>query len=97
MITVHDYPAGYSKFAAYQACDPSLLVFRKFDWLRNSVLLDLQDELQALEESFEEHLKWENDHDGSRKLKSRRLDYRMEGSRLSLIQEIKAKLEEYGK
>ena len=94
---MHRYPVGYNKLAAYQECDPSFLIFRKFAFLRNHVLLDLQDELQYLEERLEKHNGWEFEHGNKDRLISRRLDYEENNSRKGLIQKIDEALAKYGK
>ena len=52
-ITVDEYPPGYGKLAAFEECDPSFLICRKFGWLHIRVLLHLQDEVQELGEELE--------------------------------------------
>ena len=93
---VSHYPPGYSRVAAIQACDPSLLVYRKFGWLRNLLLLDLQDQIQDLEEGLERHLRDQFDCGQEVRLTSRRVDYSKPGSRKQEIIEIAEKLQEYG-
>lgn len=90
------HPRGYPKVAAYQDCDGILLIYRKFGWLHNHVLLDLQDELQALEEALEEHNAYTLDSGEGNRLRARRLDYNREGSRQELISQIREKLTQYG-
>ena len=91
---VHEYVPGYGKAAAIMETDPSFLIFRKFGWLRNSVLLDLQDELQSLESNLIKHSNLEED---DTLLKSRKSNYESMNSREELIVKIKEKLKEYGK
>lgn len=91
-----EYPRGYPKVAAFQDCDPMLRIFRKFGWLQIHVLLDLQDELQALEEELEEHNTFTFDSGQGIRLCARRLDYKREGSRKELISQIHQKLIQYG-
>lgn len=70
------------------------MIYRKFAWLRNHVLLDLQDELRRLELDLE---KWYKKHsDERRRLISRRVDYaKKDTSRENLIRTIREKLAEY--
>ena len=96
MTVVDDFPRGYPSVAAYQDCDPILLIYRKFGWLHNHVLLDLQDELQALEEALEEHNAYTLESGEGNRLCARRLDYKRPGSRQELISEIREKLTQYG-
>ena len=96
-VTVAEYCPGYGKVAAYIDTDPSFLVFRKFGWLHNYVLLDLQDELQDLEDRLEKHDKNVNEADGDRRLRSRRLDAVSANSRCKLVSIIHKKLTKYGK
>lgn len=91
-----DYPTGYGQVAAFQDCDPSFLIFRKFGWLHNCLLLDLQDELQMLEHHLFRHNKEEADPGGDpRRLRSRRKDYEEPRSRKEILSEVKEKLAEY--
>ena len=89
---------GYGKIAAFQDCDPNFLQFRKFGWLRNNVLLVLQEELQELERDLEEYFQagWLN---GNReRLKSRQIDRDFPDSEwMETVTKVKSKLEEYGK
>ena len=51
---MNGYPQGYGKIAAIEACDPNFLIYRKFAWLHNRVLLHSQDELVQLEKQLEQ-------------------------------------------
>ncbi len=87
---------GYGKVAAELDTDPNFLVFRKFGWLHNFVLLDLQDELQVLEKDLEELCDVfyeEGEHD---RLRSRDQDYQRDHSRETLMGRIHKKLLKYG-
>ena len=92
-----NYPRGYPKVAAYQNIEPAWLIFRKFGWLRNRTLLDLQDELKALEEDLKEHDRYEYHRGDKNRLLSRRSDYERPNSREPLMIQIKEKLEQYGR
>ncbi|KAL9121480.1 MAG: hypothetical protein Q9187_001958 [Circinaria calcarea] len=49
-----EYLPGYGKLAAIEDCDPNFLIYRKFGWLHNRVLLHYQDELAEYEEQLED-------------------------------------------
>ena len=90
-----DFPPGYSKVAAVEGCDPNFLIYRKFSWLHNRVLLHHQDELVELEDELRRLDKFDLEND-ARKLISRRLDDAIKGSRRKeLLQEIEKKLAVY--
>ncbi len=77
--------------------DPSLMIFRKFGWARNFVLLELQDELQEMEFDLETHEQEEYDEGDKVRPRCRRLDTELEGSRHELVVDLQKKLTEYGK
>ena len=94
--TVDEYPPGYGKLAAIEDCDPNLLIYRKFGWLHNRVLLHHQDELAEYEEQLEDLDTFDRQHD-PRNLISRRRDDAVEGSRRKeLLSEVEKKLVAYG-
>lgn len=91
------HEAGYGKVAAFEDCDPSLLIYRKFGWLHNRALLYLQDELSELEEELIGSDSWDFADGDNTRLFSRRVDF-AEGStsyRKTLIPQINKKLAEY--
>ena len=91
-----DYDQGYGKVAAFEDCDPNFLIYRKFGWLHNRVILHTQDELQELEERLEGLDKWEVSDGDKEILKHRREDDEDPDSpRKELLKTIKAKLAEY--
>ncbi len=91
-----EYGRGYARLAAFENCDPSFLVYRKFGWLHNRVLLTLQDELQLLEEELLLLDKVEATKGNPVHQQSRRLDYgRPNSRRRTLLTDIKKKLDEY--
>ena len=93
---VDDYDQGYGKVAAFEDCDPNFLIYRKFGWLHNRVILHTQDELQELEERLEGLDKWEVSDGDKEILKHRREDDENPDSpRKELLKTIKAKLAEY--
>jgi len=92
---VDDYWTGYGKLAAIEACDPNFLIYRKFDWLRNRVLLQYQDELVVLENQLEVLDKHDYRNEVER-LTSRRRDEATRPRRQNLLAEIDKKLADYG-
>lgn len=93
---VDEYPAGYGKLAAIEACDPNFLIYRKFAWLHNRLLLHKQDELYELEQRLE-RLDQSDSVQDPRRLKSRRRDEHVppNSGRKELLQQIEEKLENY--
>ncbi|KAI4232044.1 MAG: hypothetical protein LQ352_008367, partial [Teloschistes flavicans] len=89
---VDQYVVGYPKVAAYENSDPNFLIYRKFGWLHNRILLCLQDELADLEYRLE---KADKRTLADEKLRSRRLDYADSPLRKSLIKQITERLEIY--
>jgi hypothetical protein len=94
-VPVDDYWTGYGKLAAIEACDPNFLIYRKFDWLRNRVLLQYQDELAVLENQLEVLDRHDYRNEVER-LTSRRRDEATRPRRKNLLAEIDKKLAEYG-
>ncbi|CAO1605503.1 hypothetical protein XANCAGTX0491_009020 [Xanthoria calcicola] len=89
------YIVGYPKIAALAATDPSFLIYRKFAWLHNRLLLYLQDEIVALEYKLNKLDQRTFSHDNEVKLKSRREDFNNPGLRRETIKQIAEKLKEY--
>ena len=88
---------GYGKLAAIQDCDPNFLQYRKFGWLRNNVLLVLQEELQELERDLEEYFQREWSRGNRQRLRSRDVDRENPKSEwMEKLTKVKAKLQEYG-
>ncbi|KAI4218417.1 MAG: hypothetical protein LQ349_008727 [Xanthoria aureola] len=90
------YIVGYPKIAALANADPSFLIYRKFGWLHNRLLLYLQDELVALEYKLNKLDRNTFANDNDVKLKSRREDYNNPGLRRDTVKQIAEKLKEYG-
>lgn len=91
------YQPGYPTLAAIEDSDPSFLIYRKFGWLRNRLLLDLQDELVTLERELELiDASTTRRGDPDNVLASRRNDQRKKTKRRGLLKEIHQKLLEYG-
>jgi hypothetical protein len=49
---VNDFPRGYPLQAAFQSSEPSFSIYRTFGYLHARVILQLQDELRALEDAL---------------------------------------------
>ena len=90
------HPVGYGKLAAFEGCDPDLLIYRKFTWLRNCSLLYLQDELVELEEDLIALNKYEFVKEPRRLFSRRQNEGPDEIERRELLAKIQAKLIEYG-
>ena len=75
------------------------MIYRKFGWLHNRILLHLQDELVDLEEQLEGLDKWEAERGDPTKLACRRLDDAEpeHSPRRQLLQLCREKLDKYGK
>lgn len=96
-VTVDIYPPGYGRVAAFEDCDPSFQICRKFGQLHIRLLLHLQDEVQELEEELESLDNWEFSSGDPVMLRTRRIDYdRPNAPRKALLTKIAAKLAEYG-
>ena len=94
---VDDYGRGYGRLAAFEDCNPSFLVYRKFGWLHNRVLLQLQDELQVLEDDLMRLDTLEPTRSNPVYQQSRRVDYgRPNSQRRAILADVKGKLDEYG-
>lgn len=97
MPKISDYGPGYGRLAAFETCDPSFLICRKFLWLHSRLLLHLQDEVQQLERDHEREDEWELKSGDPIKLRARRLDCnRPDAKRQVLLANIQEKLKEYG-
>ena len=90
------FPIGYGKLAYFLSTDPNFLIYRKFSYLHNRLLLNLQDELAELEEDLEIHDQFDFERDGAR-LASRRANKFQGGKkRREIFKQIEQKLAEYG-
>ncbi len=97
---VNRHPPGYGRVAAIEDLDRDFLAFRKFGWLRNYALLQLQDELAELEAKIQEHDDWESKFGNESKLVSRRDDLMLsdgKSARKELVEKLHSKLEQYGR
>ncbi|KAL8859136.1 MAG: hypothetical protein Q9178_004399 [Gyalolechia marmorata] len=93
--SLDQYTVGYPKVAAFENADPSFLIYRKFGWLHNRLLLYLQDELAELEYKLDKLDKATFSDDEDIKLSSRRDDWIGPSKRRDLVRQIAQKLEEY--
>ncbi|KAL8769160.1 MAG: hypothetical protein Q9209_004794 [Squamulea sp. 1 TL-2023] len=89
------YIVGYPKVAAFANADPSFLIYRKFGWLHNRLLLYLQDELATLEIKLDKLDQRTFVHENDKKLKSRRQDFGSPSLRRNVVKQIAEKLKEY--
>lgn len=94
---VDEYEQGYGRLAAFEDCDPSFLIYRRFGWLHSRLLLHLQDEIQELEEELERLDKWESQQGDPKKLRSNRKDILHGSKRQAQLVLIRQKLAEYGR
>jgi hypothetical protein len=51
---VEKHPIGYPRFAAFLDNDESFMIYRRFGFLSNRLLLDQQDQLRLLEQELDE-------------------------------------------
>ncbi|MCJ1240409.1 hypothetical protein MMC14_008411 [Varicellaria rhodocarpa] len=93
--SLDQYPKGYGKLAAFQDCDPNFLIYRKFSWLHNRVLLHRQDELVELEDRLERLDRFDQENDEKKLTSRRRDDAKPDSSRKELLLDIEKKLVEY--
>ena len=92
-----EFAPGYGKVAAIQDLDGDFLFYRKFSWLYNYVLLQLQDEIACIQEELEGFDEWEAGEFGDfRRMVSRRRDSTFEDSkRRELLSLASLKLKQY--
>lgn len=99
-IAVEECPNGYPRLAAFQSTETNFAMFRGFNYLHTRVLLDMQDELTALEHELDD-FDMEEDFEDSLRLKSREVDIEKAKSsgesrtRRDVLLDIKSKLREY--
>ncbi|MCJ1476346.1 hypothetical protein MMC13_005012 [Lambiella insularis] len=93
-LLVDHYVPGYPRLAASEDCDPAFLIYRKFGWLHNRVLLHRQDELLELEEELE-RLDARHYKSDKQSLQSRRRDDAIGDERKNLLRDIEDKLATY--
>lgn len=91
------YPPGYGKLAAVEGCDPNLLIYRKFAWLHNRLLLHYQDELAQLEKKLEQYDNFQFRTAPRRLISRRRDDALPDAKRKELLKTIDEKLAQYRK
>jgi hypothetical protein len=95
---VEETPNGFPRLAAFQSSEANFSLYRSFSYLHSRVLLDLQDEITALEAELDD-IDWRDHDEDEDRLKSRDFDVRQPDdtrNRRVILREIKAKLMEYG-
>jgi hypothetical protein len=98
---VENTPNGFPRLAAFQSSEANFSLYRSFSYLHSRLLLDLQDEITALEKELDE-VDWDDFDDAPDRLRSRDADVAAaarEGSdvrnRRVILREIREKLMEY--
>ncbi len=88
-------PNGYPNVATFLDSDESFLIYRRFGYLQARLLLDEQDELQALERKLD---KMDTDDASNHPLRLQTRDLKEEDAapRRKLLKQIKEKYLEYG-
>ncbi|KAF2658094.1 hypothetical protein K491DRAFT_625354 [Lophiostoma macrostomum CBS 122681] len=93
-------PNGFPRLAAFQASEANFSLYRSFSYLHSRLLLDLQDEITALEKELDD-IDWDDFDEDPERLKSREHDMSRaagEGdarNRRVILREIRTKLMEY--
>ncbi|KAL6707392.1 hypothetical protein ACN47E_004171 [Coniothyrium glycines] len=97
---LEDTPRGYPRLAAFQSSEANFALYRSFSYLHSRILLDLQDEITALEKELDE-VDWDDSEDDPERLHSRETDVDRAASegasrnRRVILREIRTKLMEY--
>ncbi|KAE9363026.1 hypothetical protein N431DRAFT_357224 [Stipitochalara longipes BDJ] len=92
---VDDYPAGYPQLAAFIASHDNFCIFRKFDRASNRVLLHLQSEIAALNDSLDEMDKSDNGSATAYRLQSVRHEEGWDESQRRIIMQLQEKIPIY--
>lgn len=94
-------PNGFPRLAAFQSSEANFSLYRSFSYLHSRILLDLQDEITALEKELDE-VDWDDFDENPDRLRSREADVAAaarEGNnvrnRRVILKEIRVKLMEY--
>lgn len=90
---MQDYPPGYPLQAAFQSSEPGWSIYRSFDYLHSRVILQLQDQVFALERELADQDK-ENLENGDHDLLEHRRKQNDEYT--ALLEKIRCKLLQYG-
>lgn len=105
-------PSGYSKVAAFQSSDRNFMQYRSFGYLHSRVLLALQYDVERLEIELDELDTFDKSDEGDvdklccrdrddfessmEHIESRAFKVKFKRTRPQVVQELKAKLTEYG-
>ena len=101
-VKVEKCPKGYPRLAAFHSSESGFSLYRGFSYLHSRVILDLQDELAALEKELDEKDDYDCDtDDGKRRLRSRDVDKHEPADdglrpRGEILSDLRKKLLEYG-
>ncbi|KAF2634569.1 hypothetical protein P280DRAFT_538556 [Massarina eburnea CBS 473.64] len=93
-------PNGFPRLAAFQSTEANFSLYRSFSYLHSRILLDLQDEITALEKELDD-IDWDDFEEDPIRLRSREADVAKaatEGgirNRRVILREIKDRLMEY--
>ena len=101
-LAVEECPKGYSRTAAFLSSEPNFSLYRGFSYLYSRVLLNLQDEIAALERQLKDFEEIQKANGLEKRLESRAADVR--GSRnetgkknkSTILSELQSKLMIYG-
>lgn len=98
-------PNGFPRLAAFQSSEANFSLYRSFSYLHSRVLLDLQDEITALEKELDEK-DWDDFEEHPERLRSREIDVEKAAeeaesepnvrNRRVILNEIRIKLLQYG-
>lgn len=94
---LEETPNGFPRLAAFQSSEANFSLYRSFGYLHSRVLLDLQDEITALEAELDD-IDWNDYGEDEHRLKSRDYDVSSPDdtrNRRVVLREIKARLMEY--
>ena len=89
-----NFPRGYPRLAAFVNSDSNTHIYRRFGYVRNRLLLYVQDEVSCLEARLVALDKADHDREPYH-LASRSWDEEQNSERKNLIAELKTKLKEY--
>lgn len=87
-----DFHVGYPNLAAFQSCDESLGLYRRFAYVQSRLLLEKQDILRVLEKRLDEY---DDEHIASSVTRNLRPD--PAGVRKELLRELEQAFNSYGK
>ncbi|KAF2278300.1 uncharacterized protein EI97DRAFT_250201 [Westerdykella ornata] len=93
-------PNGFPRLAAFQSSEANFSLYRSFNYLHSRILLDLQDEITALEKELDD-IDWDDFDEDPDRLRSREIDVAKAASegdarnRRVILEEIRTKLLQY--